>query len=389
MKSDSKAMFDLNIKMIKYNLVNNISRVAYPEFGYILLLFLITRIILTHIGVLSRILLGPYHGKEYVWTYSNRLWLDIWGVWDSGWYLRIAANGYSPTALTDLGNQADYNFFPLYPLCIRLLGHIIGDNYLSGIIISNVALIFSGVFLYKLVELDKDRATAMRSVKFLFLFPTAFVLSGVFSESLFLALLLASFYYARKGNWFLVGILGFFLSLTRAIGVLIILPILYEYLKSKSIGRDILYLLLIPFGIFVWMVFNYFLTGDFLAFMHVQSAWDRSLANPLRTIYDGLFSTNTVKFSEAIFTSISISILMIFYNKIRISYWIFGIFALVTPLLTSIDSMPRYALVVFPFFILFAQLTKERPIDDMFTICLALLQGCLMVFWCNGFTLII
>lgn len=382
-------MLDQHLKIIEYKLKTNIPHITLSELRYILLLFFSTRIILTLIGVLSRILLEPYHGKEYVWIYSDKLWMDIWGVWDTGWYLGIAANGYSATTIANLSNQANYSFFPLYPLFMRLLGYVTRDNYISGIIISNVALLVSCVFLYKLVELDEDKDTALRSVKFLFLFPTAYILSGVFTESLFLALALACFYYARKGNWFLVGMLGFCLSITRAVGFLIILPVLYEYLKSKPISRDIFYLLLIPFGIFVWMVFNYVLTGDFLAFIHIQSTWNRSLANPIVTIYNALFSNNIVKPFEAIFTVISLSILILFYNKIRTSYWIFGIFCLITPLLTSIDSMPRYTLVVFPFFIIFAQLAREHPTDDMLTSFLALLQGCLMVFWSNGFTLII
>jgi len=363
-------------------------KIELSDLKYMVLLFISTRIVLTSTGVLSRILLEPYHGKEYVWTYSKKLWLDIWGVWDSGWYLSIAMNGYS--AQTDLLGQANYNFFPLYPMLMRLLGHVIDNYYIAGIIISNISLLISCIFMYKLTELDENKDTALRSVKFLFLFPTAYILSGVFTESLFLALALACFYYARKGNWFLVGALGFCLSLTRSIGVLIIVPVLYEYLKSKTISKDILYLLLIPTGIFVWMAFNYFLTGDFLAFVHSQqSGWGRSLANPLTIIYNGLIDLNIVKFFEATFTIISLSILILCYNKIRFSYWIFGMFTLITPLLTGIDSMPRYALVVFPFYILFAQMTKERYIDDIFTILLALLQGCLMVFWSNGFTLII
>lgn len=394
LKFHCRTMFDQHIRLVEYKLKTTIPQIAFPELRYILLLFLSTRIILTLIGVLSRILLEQYHGKEYVWIYSDKLWLDIWGVWDTGWYLRIAADGYSSATIYD--NIATYNFFPFYPLLMRFFGFVIGDNYLSGIIISNICILVSCIFLYKLVELDEDKNTALRSVKFLFLFPTAFILSGVFTESLFLALALACFYYMRKGNWFLAGALGFCLSLTRLIGVLIILPALYEYLKSKDIGKDILYLLLILLGIFVWMGVNYRLTGDFLAFIHIQqSAFDRSFANPLITIYNGLSGTipdksfTTEKFFCAFFATISLSLLMLFYNRIRVSYWIFGMSALITPLLTSVDSMPRYALVVFPFFILFAQLTEERPIDDMFTIFLALLQGCLMVFWSNGFSLIV
>jgi Gpi18-like mannosyltransferase len=153
-------MLDQHLKIIEYKLKTNIPHITLSELRYILLLFFSTRIILTLIGVLSRILLEPYHGKEYVWIYSDKLWMDIWGVWDTGWYLGIAANGYSATAIAILGNQANYNFFPLYPLFMRLLGYVTRDNYLSGIIISNVALLVSCIFLYKLVELDEDRDTA-------------------------------------------------------------------------------------------------------------------------------------------------------------------------------------------------------------------------------------
>jgi hypothetical protein len=75
---------------------------------YIFSLFLVTRIIFLIIGISSRLILEPLflniNGLEYgIFTkeygiYSDRLWLDIWGVWDTGWYLDIAANGYSLTA---------------------------------------------------------------------------------------------------------------------------------------------------------------------------------------------------------------------------------------------------------------------------------------------------
>ena len=384
-------MLDQRVNGMKCKLKTITPQIDLSELKYILYLFFGTRIILTIIGVLSRILLDPYHkdgfGVQFGF-YPANLWLDIWGVWDAKWYLSIAANGYSPNPV---GAYADYAFFPLYPLLMRLFDFVINDIYISGIVISNIFLVISCIFLYNLVKLDTDRDTALRSVKYLFLFPTAYILSGVLTESLFLALALACFYYARKGNWFLVGLLGFLLSLTRSIGVVIIIPILYEYLKSKSVSRDIFYLLLIPLGLLLFMIYNYYLTGDFLAFVHIQWAWGRHLANPLKTIYIGLTSSDMTLFllSPAIFATISLSILVIFYNRIRLSYWIFGLCSLIIPLSTGLYSMPRYALVVFPFFILFAEITKENYIDTMFTIYLSLLQGCLMVFWCNAFYLVI
>lgn len=382
-------MFNQYSSAIKCKIKEILPKIAYPELKYLFLLFLSTRIILTFIGVQSRIILEPYHGKEYVWIYSDKLWLDIWGVWDTGWYLGIAANGYSAIPDALLNNQANYAFFPLYPLLMRLLSFDNNNIYLTGIIISNICLLISCIFLYCLTDLDGDRDIAIRSVKYMIVFPTAFILSGVFTESLFLALALACFYYARKGNWFLVGLLGFFLSLTRSLGVFIILPVLYEYLKSKPIGRDIFFLLMIPVGLLLFMACNYCLTGDLLAFMHIQSEWGRSLANPLHTLYNGLIGSGNANIFPGLFAIISLSMLILFYTKIRFSYWIFGMYSVIIPLLSGLYSMPRITLVIFPLFILLARLTKQSDLDQMLVIFLALLQGCLMVFWSNGFSVII
>lgn len=378
-------------KYIKENckamLIERALPITFKRSRYILLLFIITRIILTLIGVLSRTLLEPYHGDEYVWIYSEKLWLDIWGVWDTGWYLGIADNGYTATTAVNLNYQADYAFFPLYPLIIRLFNLVVNNNFISGIIISNICLLTSSIYLYALVYLDESEDVALRSVKYLFLFPTAYILSGVFTESLYLALALTSFYYARKGDWPIAGSLGFLLSLTRSLGVFIFIPLLYEYLKSKPISRDISYLFLIPFGLLLFMIYNFYLTGDFLAFVHIQSAWGRSFMGPMSAIIGGLISKDAVTLFMAVFASICLLLLIVYYNKLRISYWIFGMYSLIIPLSSGLDSIPRLALVVFPLFILFAQLTNDHDLDDMLIIFLALIQGCLMVFWSNGFPL--
>ena len=169
-------------------------------------------------------------------------------------------------------------------MLMGVLGRVLlGNTFLAGVIISNACLILTCIFLYKLVLLESDRKTALRSVKYLFLFPTAFILSAVLSDSLFLALLVSCFYYARKGNWFFSGVLGFLLSLTRSIGVFMVVPLLIEYLRVKKfnprtisihelkkIDRNILFLLLLPAGLTVFSVYNYYLTGDFFGFATIR-----------------------------------------------------------------------------------------------------------------------
>ena len=155
-----------------------------PEIKLTLLCFFITRTLLTLIGVTSRIILESHRGRGRGDVLKN-VWLDIWGVWDTGWYLNIAQNWYT----TDINSHggANYGFFPLYPFLMRIVGWFVQNNYIGGIIVSNVALLVSCIFLYKLVEREASSEIALNSIKFLFLFPTAFIFLAVFSESLFVA----------------------------------------------------------------------------------------------------------------------------------------------------------------------------------------------------------
>ena len=159
-------------------------------------------------------------------------------MWDSGWYLPLAKYGYSAVISSSAATigQANYAFFPLYPLLISLFEKIVGNYFIAGLLIANISLIVACVYLYKLALVDFGQEISLRAIQYCLLWPVAFIFSGVFTESLYLALAIAAFYYARKNNWLLACILGFFLALTRSIGALIVIPLLYEYLRTKSVS---------------------------------------------------------------------------------------------------------------------------------------------------------
>jgi hypothetical protein len=248
--------------------------------------------------------------------------------------------------------------------------------------------------LYKLVRFDYDEETALRTIKYLFLFPTTFILSGVFSEALYLFLILLCFYTARRQKWFLTAASSFLVALCRPPGVFILLPLLYEYSKQiefkfSKLRSNVLLVLLPPIvGLGLFSYLNYCLTGDPLGFMHIQAAWGRSLTNPLTLLFHHILSKDINIFFAANFTLGCIILLLVNYKKLLGSYFLYAGYSIFIPLSTGLMSMPRYMSVVFPLAISIALLSKKESVDQVCTIGLCLLQGFLMVFWSNGFPLL-
>lgn len=375
------------------------SNVRFSNIRYVLLLFISSRVALTIVGLFSMALLDRGYGKQFTW--SRYPWLDIWGVWDTFWYMDIAQNGYStigPIASTP--NQTNFPFFPLYPGLMHLLGKITnGEYYLAGIVISNVALVVAGYLLYKLVAMDSGHSTALRSVKYLFLYPVAFIFSGVFTESLYLCLTLLCFYLAKQQKWWLAGLAGALLSATRTLGILIVLPLAFEYgrhidFKIKNLRLNSLFVLLIPSGLAGFCLYSYQATGDFFYFKSNQSAWGREILNPVASLWiairQGVTQQDAKTLTEIAFTLVTLLLLTVFFRKINFSYWLYGLYSILIPLSAGILSIPRYTLPIFPLFIALAHLSrKDKAVDDTLTIFCGCLQGCLMVFWCTGQSLIV
>jgi hypothetical protein len=326
----------------------------------------------------------------------HRLWLDVWGVWDTGWYLNIAQNGYT-TSLSEHGG-ANYGFFPLFPWLMRAVGTLVGNNYIGGLIVANLAFLAGCFVFYRMVERKYDENVAHRAVKYLFLFPTAFIFSAVFSESLFLLCMVLAFYFARQDKWFRAGLFGGCAALTRSIGVIIVLPLFYEYLSLRkfsirNLRSDILFLGLVPMGLGLFAFLNYRLTGDFLAFSHIQqTGWGHEWSNPLRVLWDSLFDGDRIHLINGLFSIGMMLILIVSIRWIGFSWWLMGMILMLFPPLAGdvcMNSMLRYAAAVFPVPIALARTRDDTAWGELLTITLALSQGFLMVFWTAGFTLIV
>ena len=123
-------------------------------------------------------------------------------------------------------------------------------------------------------KLDYDSAVALRSVWFFLIFPTAYFLHVGYSESLFMALALASVLAARTDRWGLAGMLGAFCWLTRATGAVLVPTVAVEAAQKYSTTRRWnarwLWIALVPTGFAVYLLLNWRVTGDALAFLQTR-----------------------------------------------------------------------------------------------------------------------
>lgn len=106
-----------------------------------------------------------------------------------------------------------------------------------------------------------------------------------------MALMLGMFLFAYREQWLMVAFLGIFISATRNLGVMMVFPVLIlalqaygwrEFFRFTERAFKVVFTLwLIPLGLFSYMVYLYHLTGDALAFKHIQVAWGRYMDSPL------------------------------------------------------------------------------------------------------------
>jgi hypothetical protein len=301
----------------------------------------------------------------------GRLLLDVYSRWDSEWYLLIAKYGYDSAEIYAHGplyHEGDSaGFFPLYPLLIRALHGIVGDWVLTGILLSNLLYLAALFLLAALVRLDHSPKAARLAVVFLSIFPGAIFFGAVYSESLFLFLALAVLYASRKGWWWTLGPLGFCASLSRPLGLLLIVPAAWEQLRAagRRPGTGALWLAGFPAGFAGWMIFCNRTFGDPFAFAARQTAWRGTLSGPwkafVRYFQDPAFHSShgsTIDFTVAVLALVGTAL---FVRKIRFSYSLLGLLMVVPPLCSTLWSYTRFTAVVFPLFIGLAAAAEEHP----------------------------
>ena len=165
---------------------------------------------------------------------SNYLTLPhiwAWANFDGEHYLAIAREGYRPLT---------YFFFPFYPVLTGLIAKFLNSStsfLYSGLIISNIALWLGMIGLMKLIRLDYDVRIEQTTILLLFFFPTSFYFGSVYTESLFFALVVWTFYFARKKDYLKASVLGVLSTATRVVGLALIPALIAEYIIINNVKK--------------------------------------------------------------------------------------------------------------------------------------------------------
>jgi hypothetical protein len=315
--------------------------------------------------------------------------LSYWAHWDGAWYSEIATEGYGERAPTSTA------FFPLYPMLVRVGITLGGGPTLWGVLISLSATLAALFFVYRIAEALYDTPVARAATLALAFFPTAFFLNAVYTEALFLALCTGAFWAARvRRNLLLAGLLGAFAAATRNLAVVLLVPLLFEWLRyRREFGlKGLAGIALVPAGLLAYFAFLWRRFGDPLVSARQQREyWGRGLTNPFTTLGDAwqaardgaryLFDPETLFLSTSATPALEASntvnlaflvlflvLLVVGFALLQPGLWLYTFCIVLLPVLTPapsfpLMSLPRFVLGAFPVFLVLGHLlSRRRPV---------------------------
>ena len=199
--------------------------------------------------------------------------LEIWRGTDSRHYLDIARDGY--IAAGDPDRVVQLVFLPGYPLVVRAMMLLVPSDICAGLLTSALCFAGAGCVVYRLLRLDLPHRQALRALRFLVLAPGCFFFAAPMSESLFLLLTAAALYLARTRRPILGGLCGAYTAFTRSLGLLLIVPLLWELVhnvvqRRRISIRQTVGLLLVPLGFAAYCCINRHVSGNPFQFLIYQ-----------------------------------------------------------------------------------------------------------------------
>ncbi len=290
--------------------------------------------------------------------------------WDAHWYTYAAGHGYDAKSIV---------FFPMLIILIKGLSYLGLPISFAGLLLCNVFAFISFWIMDITFRLDFSPEQVHYSLLSYALMPTSFFLNSIYTESLFITFSLFCIYFSRKGQWWYSGAAGALATLTRNLGIFLFIFLLYEFFKKKSLPTNplpaMIPLFLPPIALFCFMLYNFYLLDNPIAFITTQQDWGRHFelpwhniaANIPMTFFNDPYSQPGLALDTFLTVSslIGLCLLTILPQfKIPTSYLLIGWLWFLIPLCSTAPSLPlysvsRFILPIFPLYLFFGQLSRK------------------------------
>ena len=164
---------------------------------------------------------------------------SVWGIplpddgmativanYDGPLYIVVAKTLYNPNLVSNfsfgLPNEYYAAHFPLYPLLIKAFATFLGFPY-AMLFVTGVSSILAAYFFYLFIQGFVDKKDALWMTTVFLIFPARWlIIRSVGSpEPLFIAAIIATFYYFRKQKYLAAGFWGGLAQLTKSPGILL------------------------------------------------------------------------------------------------------------------------------------------------------------------------
>jgi hypothetical protein len=210
--------------------------------------------------------------------------------WDSLWYARIATEGYGHEIhLPDGEIHSNLAFFPLLPALERAVSELSGLSVPdAGLLVSWLAALFAAWGIYAIGARLYGRRAGVALAALWGAYPTAFVQSMAYTETLFTALAAWAVYAVLTGRRVWAGGLAVLAGLTRpsaaAVVAAIWIPAAVTLVRAYRAGarpgelvrghaRMLLGVVLAPLGWLAYVLYVAVRGGSLFAYFEVQGQW--------------------------------------------------------------------------------------------------------------------
>ena len=331
-------------------------------------------------------------------------WLDAWFQGDSGWYYRIADQGYSYTP----GHQSPIAFFPTFPLLVHVAGVLLGGDYSTAAGLVTLACAAGVVMLFAdWVRSRVPPRTAVVAVALLLVYPYSFFLYGSgYGDASFLLSALGAFALLERRHYVLAGLVGALATAGRPVGIAVAVGLVVRAVEmiaqDRAVRRDTAVLvgtapgsaageppgvhaaeragpvafrellrsvrflrwrqavlLVSGAGLFAWMVYLGVRFGDPVAFATVQGApgWDQG-GGPrtwfkvpfFGALYFGRWDDVLLVVPQALVAVAAVLLVRTVWRRFGWGYTAYTVVSLAIPLIGTKDFMGsgRYVLAAYP-----------------------------------------